>query len=106
MPSAFCDERRTGWGSTATFGLILVILGSAARTPERTPALVGLYIVAAYWFTASTSFSNPAVTLARALTDTFSGIRPVDVPGFAIAQIGGALLAAAIAPRLFDSEVR
>ena len=102
---------RTGVGqwiseATATFGLVIVILGSAARTPERTPALVGLYIVAAYWFTASTSFANPAVTLARALTDTFTGIRPVDVPGFALAQLGGALLAAVVGQRLFASEVR
>jgi glycerol uptake facilitator-like aquaporin len=103
---------RTGVGqwiaeATATFGLILVILGSAARTPERTPALVGLYIVAAYWFTASTSFANPAVTLARALTDTFAGIRPIDVPGFAVAQLGGALVAAAVGQRLFGPwEVR
>jgi glycerol uptake facilitator-like aquaporin len=81
--------------AVATFGLITVILGSSARTPERTPALVGLYIVAAYWFTASTSFANPAVTLARGLTDTFAGIRPIDVPGFAIAQLAGALVAAA-----------
>lgn len=79
--------------AVATFGLLLTILGSARRAPERTPLLVGLYIVAAYWFTASTSFPNPAVTLARALTDTFAGIRPVDVPGFVVSQIVGATLA-------------
>jgi glycerol uptake facilitator-like aquaporin len=82
--------------AVATFGLVTVILGSAARTPLQTPALVGLYIVAAYWFTASTSFANPAVTVARALTDTFAGIRPIDVPGFAVAQIAGALLAGGV----------
>jgi glycerol uptake facilitator-like aquaporin len=100
---------RTGAGqwlaeALATFGLIVVILGSSARSPERTPVLVGLYIVAAYWFTASTSFANPAVTLARALTDTFAGIRPLDVPGFALAQIAGALLALALGQRLFAQE--
>jgi glycerol uptake facilitator-like aquaporin len=100
---------RTGLGqwlaeALATFGLVTIILGSSARTPERTPLLVGLYIVAAYWFTASTSFANPAVTLARALTDTFAGIRPVDVPGFALAQIAGALLATVSWQRLFASE--
>jgi glycerol uptake facilitator-like aquaporin len=80
----------------ATFGLILVVLGSSRRTPERTPVLVGLYIAAAYWFTASTSFANPAVTFARALTATFAGIRPLDVPAFAAAQLVGGLLAAAL----------
>lgn len=60
------------------------------------PWLVGLYIMAAYWFTASTSFANPAVTLARALTDTFSGIRPLDVPGFVLSQLAGALVAMAL----------
>lgn len=79
--------------AVATFGLMLTILGS--RSPERTPVLVGLYITAAYWFTASTSFANPAVTAARALTDTFAGIRPGDVPGFVLAQAVGALLGAA-----------
>jgi glycerol uptake facilitator-like aquaporin len=101
---------RTGVGQwiaegVATFGLVIVILGSATRVPERTPTLVGLYIVAAYWFTASTSFANPAVTIARSLTDTFSGIRPVDVPGFAAAQLAGALLAVGLW-RLFFSEER
>ena len=102
---------RTGGGQwiaegVATFGLVIVILGSAGRAPERTPTLVGLYIVAAYWFTASTSFANPAVTLARSLTDTFSGIRPIDVPGFALAQLGGALLAAAAWRIFFSAESR
>jgi glycerol uptake facilitator-like aquaporin len=102
---------RTGVGQwiaegVATFGLVTVILGSAARFPERTPTLVGLYIVAAYWFTASTSFANPAVTFARSLTDTFAGIRPIDVPGFALAQLGGALLAAGVWRFLFSAERR
>ena len=78
----------------AAFGLLCVIWGcTKARSALATPIAVAGYIVAAYWFTASTSFANPAVTLARCLTDTFSGIRPVDVPGFVIAQIAGALVA-------------
>lgn len=77
----------------ATFGLILVILGVARRRADAVPYAVGGYILAAYWFTPSTSFANPAVTLARALTDTFAGIRPADVPGFVLAQLVGAALA-------------
>jgi glycerol uptake facilitator-like aquaporin len=77
----------------ATFGLVAAILAGARFRPEALPWLVGLYITAAYWFTASTSFANPAVTIARSLSDTFSGIRPVDVPGFILAQLAGALLA-------------
>jgi glycerol uptake facilitator-like aquaporin len=77
----------------ATFGLVAVIFGCAGRRPDATPCAVGAYITAAYWFTASTSFANPAVTLARAVTDTFSGIRPEDVPGFIAAQFVGAALA-------------
>lgn len=77
----------------ATFGLLCVILGVADRRPRAVPVAVAAYIVAAYWFTASTSFANPAVTLARATTDTFTGIRPPDVPGFVAAQIAGALAA-------------
>lgn len=96
---------RTGAGpwlseGVATFGLLIVVLGSARRSPERTPVLVGLYITSAYWFTASTSFANPAVTLARAFTDTFAGIRPSDVPAFLVAQLVGAGLAAVLWPRL------
>ena len=79
----------------ATFGLIAVILGGLAAQPSAVPWLVGLYITAAYWFTASTSFANPAVTLARGLTTTFSGIRLLDVPAFAAAQLAGASLAGA-----------
>ena len=77
----------------ATFGLLAVIRGCSRGRPEATPLAVGLYIAGAYWFTASTSFANPAVTLARALTDTFTGIRPADVPGFVAAQATGALAA-------------
>ncbi len=77
----------------ATFGLLCVIRGCARLRSEVVPFAVGLYITGAYWFTASTSFANPAVTLARAFTDTFAGIRPVDAPGFIIAQILGAFSA-------------
>lgn len=80
----------------ATFGLLGTIFGVSRRTPAATPFAVAAYIVAAYWFTASTSFANPAVTLARALTDTFAGIRPVDVPGFVVAQLLGAAAATAL----------
>lgn len=77
----------------AAFGLVAVILGGIKFQRSAVSWLVGLYITAAYWFTASTSFANPAVTIARALTDTFSGIRPTDVPGFILAQVAGALIA-------------
>jgi glycerol uptake facilitator-like aquaporin len=80
----------------ATFGLVLTILVGLRQRADAVPVLVGLYIGAAYWFTASTSFANPAVTIARALTDSFSGIRPLDAPGFILMQLLGALLAAAI----------
>ena len=75
----------------ATFGLILTILGGIRYGRASVPWLVGLYITAAYWFTASTSFANPAVAIARSLTNTFSGIRPIDLPGFVVAQLLGAL---------------
>jgi glycerol uptake facilitator-like aquaporin len=78
----------------ATFGLVSVILGTVRRKPELTPFAVSAYIVSAYWFTASTSFANPAVTLARSLTDTFAGIRPVDTIGFIGGQVAGAAAAA------------
>ena len=77
----------------ATFGLLAVIWGCSRRRAESVPMAVGLYITGAYWFTASTSFANPAVTVARALTNTFAGIRPADVPGFIAAQLAGALVA-------------
>ena len=82
--------------AVATFGLIGVIVAGARRTPAAVPFAVAAYIVAAYWFTASTSFANPAVTLARALTDTFAGIRPADVPWFIVGQAAGGGLAAAL----------
>jgi glycerol uptake facilitator-like aquaporin len=78
----------------ATFGLLSVIWGCARlRSAKAVPFAVGAYITAAYWFTASTSFANPAVTLARAASDTFAGIRPADVPGFIVAQVAGAMAA-------------
>ena len=87
--------------ATATFGLVLTILGCLRFRPENLPMAVGLFIAAGYWFTSSTSFANPAVTIARALTDTFSGVRPADAPGFIAAEIAGALLATVAAGWLF-----
>jgi glycerol uptake facilitator-like aquaporin len=80
----------------ATFGLLLTIFGCAARTPAAIPYAVGLYITAAYWFTASTSFANPAVTVARSLSDTFAGIAPAGVSAFITAQLVGMVLAVAV----------
>jgi glycerol uptake facilitator-like aquaporin len=80
----------------ATFGLLAVIWGTVKSRPSVTPFVVGAYITAAYWFTASTSFANPAVTLARAASDTFAGIRPADAPGFIAAQLLGAFAATAL----------
>ncbi|WOH69284.1 MIP/aquaporin family protein [Bradyrhizobium sp. BWA-3-5] len=80
----------------AAFGLIVTILGGIRFNLAAVPWLVGLYITAAYWFTASTSFANPAVAIARSLTNTFSGIRPVDLPGFIVAETCGALVALAV----------
>ena len=77
--------------AVATFGLIGTILGTQRARPEFTPVAVGLYITSAYWFTASTSFANPAVTLARSLSDTFAGIAPASVPGFIAGQVAGGL---------------
>ena len=79
--------------AVATFGLIATIMGCSRARPEVTPFAVGLYITSAYWFTASTSFANPAVTLARSLSDTFAGIAPASVPAFIAAQVLGALFA-------------
>lgn len=98
-------KMRTGpaqWLSeaVATFGLVLTILATLRARPEAVATSVALFIVSAYWFTASTSFANPAVTLGRAFTDTFSGIRPQDVGLFAAAQLCGALSALAVAHRL------
>jgi glycerol uptake facilitator-like aquaporin len=97
---------RTGAGqwlaeAIATFGLVLTIFGCARRDVATIAAAVGLYIGAAYWFTASTSFANPAVTIARALTPTYAGIRPIDAPFFIAAQIAGASLAAFASRWLF-----
>ncbi|MFI4914397.1 MAG: aquaporin [Steroidobacterales bacterium] len=85
--------------AVATFGLLLVVLGH--RRSEDAPWMVAAWIGAAYWFTASTSFANPAITIARSLSDTFSGIRPVDVPQFILAQLAGAIAALAVAGVLF-----
>ncbi len=82
--------------AVATFGLLLTILGCSARTPSAVPYAVGLYITAAYWFTASTSFANPAVTIARSLSDTFAGIAPAGVAAFIGAQLVGMLAAVAL----------
>lgn len=92
---------RTGGGQwlsegIATFGLVATILAGIRFERKAVPLLVGLYITAAYWFTASTSFANPAVAIARSITDTFSGIRPLDLPGFILAQVAGALVALAL----------
>lgn len=84
----------------ATFGLLIVILACARSRPAAVPWAVGAYIAAAYWFTASTSFANPAVTAARSVSNTFSGIRPADVPAFIAAQLAGALAAALLVPWL------
>jgi glycerol uptake facilitator-like aquaporin len=86
----------------ATFGLLIVVLGH--RRSEDAPWMVAAWIGAAYWFTASTSFANPAITIARSLTNTFSGIRPADVPPFICAQFVGALIALAVARVLFPSK--
>jgi glycerol uptake facilitator-like aquaporin len=83
--------------AVAVFGLVFTILAGIRFRADAVAWLVGLYITAAYWFTASTSFANPAVAIARSLTDTFSGIRPADVPGFILAEIAGALLALGVA---------
>lgn len=80
----------------ATFGLLSVIWGCVRRRVSAVPFAVGAYITAAYWFTASTSFANPAVTLARSVSDTFAGIRPIDTPGFMLAQLAGAATATAL----------
>jgi glycerol uptake facilitator-like aquaporin len=90
--------------AVATFGLIAVILTGSRFAATTVPALVGLYITSAYWFTASTSFANPAVAIARSLTNTFSGIRPQDLPGFLIAEFVGAFIASAVVGWLLSNE--
>lgn len=99
-------KARTGLGqwageAIATFGLILTILGTVRHRPQWVAPSVALYIVAAYWFTSSTSFANPAITMARSLSDSFAGIAPADVPSFVAAQIVGAGLGALVAKSLF-----
>ena len=94
-------KARTGMGqwlseAVAAFGLVATILATLKARPGAVAAMVGLYISAGYWFTASTSFANPAVTVARSFTDTFSGIAPVDAPAFIVAQFAGALVATAL----------
>jgi glycerol uptake facilitator-like aquaporin len=88
----------------AAFGLVFTILAGRRARPEAVAWLVGLYIIAAYWFTASTSFANPAVAFARAFSDSFAGIRPIDVPGFVLAELAGALLASALAGWLLADD--
>jgi len=100
-------KARTGLGqwageAIATFGLILTIIGTVRHRPAWVPASVALYIAAAYWFTSSTSFANPAITVARSLTNSFAGIAPADVPMFIVAQLVGAFAAAVVAKPLFD----
>lgn len=101
---------RTGPGqwaaeAIATFGLVLTILATLRARPEWIPASVALYIAAAYWFTASTSFANPAITIARSLSSSFTGIAPADVPGFILAQLAGALAANWFAGHLLAAPV-
>jgi len=88
----------------ATFGLLLTIFGCVARTPSATPYAVGLYITAAYWFTASTSFANPAVTLARGFSDTFAGIAPAGIAAFVLAQMAGTGVAVVLARWLWEDK--
>ncbi len=102
-------KARTGIGQwlgefVATFGLVLTILGTLRHKPEAVPTAVALFIVAGYWFTSSTSFANPAITIARSLTDSFAGIAPADVPGFIAAQLAGALVAHLTAHGLFPER--
>lgn len=102
-------KARSGLGqwageAIATFGLILTILGTVRYRRYWVAPAVALYITAAYWFTSSTSFANPAITVARSLSDTFAGISPGDVPAFVVAQLAGAALAALAARRLFDPD--
>jgi len=103
-------KARTGLGqwageAIATFGLVLTIIGTVRHRPAWVPASVALYIAAAYWFTSSTSFANPAITVARSLSNSFAGIAPADVPAFVAAQLAGAALGAAVARFLFDDRV-
>ena len=99
-------KTRTGIGQwagefIATFGLIVTIVGTSRHKPEAIATAVALYITAAYWFTSSTSFANPAITIARSLSNSFAGIAPADVPGFILAQLAGAFAGSALASYLF-----
>jgi glycerol uptake facilitator-like aquaporin len=100
---------RTGvnqWSSEiiATFGLLFVIFGGLRSKPDAIPAMVAMYITGAYWFTSSTSFANPAVSIARGFSDTFAGILPSHVPMFIVMQLIGVAIAAVVLPRLFSAE--
>lgn len=102
-------KARTGAGqwlseAVAAFGLVVTILGAQRSRPEATGVMVGLYILAAYWFTASTSFANPAVAIARAFTDTFAGIAPAHVPAFIAAELAGAAAGAGVSAYLFEGQ--
>jgi len=104
----FSDKARTGPGQwlsefIATFGLILTIIGSVRHRPAWIAPAVALYITAAYWFSSSTSFANPAITIARALSDSFAGIAPTDVPGFIVAQLAGAFAGSLLGSYLFPN---
>jgi len=105
----FSGTARSGGGQwlaefVATFGLVGTILGVSTTRPGAVAYAVGLYISAAYWFTSSTSFANPAVTVARSLSDTFAGIQAANVPGFVLAQLAGALVALPVFGWLFDAS--
>ena len=107
----YSTKARAGVGQwtgelVATFGLVITILGLLRHRPSAIPAGVALFITAAYWFTSSTSFANPAITLVRSLSDTFAGIAPADVPAFIAAQFAGAVLAVGLARWLFAPEKR
>jgi glycerol uptake facilitator-like aquaporin len=111
MPCSIYLLLKLRWGqgqwiaeAVATFGLLLSIFGAIRNAPNAVPMIVGLYITAAYWFTASTSFANPAVTIARSMTDSFAGISPVSVLPFIAAQILGAVLATLMSQWLFNSS--
>ncbi len=105
----FSTTVRTGtaqWFSEiiASFGLLFVILGGLRARADLVPMLVAMYITGAYWFTSSTSFANPAVTIARMFSDSFAGIRPMDAPGFIVAQIVALIIAIAVLPWLLEKE--